>query len=46
MVWGVLFLGEPVTPGRLAGCAIILLGCALILGLVRWPAAREATPSE
>lgn len=37
MVWGVIFLGEPVTPGRIAGCAIILLGCALILGLVRLP---------
>ena len=38
MLWGVLFLGEPLTPGRLAGCAIILAGCALILGLVRLPA--------
>ena len=38
MVWGVIFLGEPVTPGRLAGCAVILAGCALILGLVRFPA--------
>lgn len=37
MFWGVVFLGEPVTPGRLAGCAIILFGCALILGLVRMP---------
>ncbi|APV52281.1 hypothetical protein BWI17_04195 [Betaproteobacteria bacterium GR16-43] len=34
MVWGVIFLGEPVTPGRIAGCAIILAGCSLILGLV------------
>ena len=38
MIWGVVFLGEPVTPGRIAGCAIILLGCSLILGLVRMPA--------
>jgi drug/metabolite transporter (DMT)-like permease len=37
MVWGILFLGEPLTPGRLAGCAIILAGCSLILGLVRVP---------
>ena len=37
MLWGVLFLGEPLTPGRLGGCAIILAGCALILGLVRLP---------
>ena len=34
MVWGVAFLGEPVTPGRIAGCAIILAGCSMILGLV------------
>jgi drug/metabolite transporter (DMT)-like permease len=37
MLWGILFLGEPLTPGRLAGCAIILAGCSLILGLVRVP---------
>ena len=42
MIWGVIFLGEPVTPGRIAGCAIILAGCALILGLVRLPARRVA----
>jgi drug/metabolite transporter (DMT)-like permease len=33
MLWGVLLLGEPVTIGRVAGCAIILAGCSLILGL-------------
>jgi drug/metabolite transporter (DMT)-like permease len=38
MIWGVAFLGEPVTPGRVAGCGIILFGCSLILGLVRAPA--------
>jgi drug/metabolite transporter (DMT)-like permease len=37
MIWGVVFLGEPLTPGRVAGCAIILSGCALILGLFRTP---------
>ena len=42
MLWGVIFLGEPVTPGRLAGCAIILAGCALILGLARFPARLAA----
>jgi drug/metabolite transporter (DMT)-like permease len=35
MIWGVVFLGEPLTPGRVAGCAIILAGCAMILGLAR-----------
>jgi drug/metabolite transporter (DMT)-like permease len=43
MIWGVLLLGEPVTPGRLAGCAVILLGCSLILGLVNLPGRRTAT---
>ena len=37
MLWGAIFLGEPVTPGRIAGCAIILAGCSLILGLLRNP---------
>jgi drug/metabolite transporter (DMT)-like permease len=35
MIWGVIFLGEPLTPGRIAGCAVILSGCYLILGLHR-----------
>jgi drug/metabolite transporter (DMT)-like permease len=38
MIWGMLLLGEPLTAGRLAGCAIILAGCSLILGLARLPA--------
>ena len=42
VLWGVLLLGEPFTAGRLAGCAIILAGCSLILGLVRFPV-RAAT---
>lgn len=37
MIWGVAFLGEPLTAGRIAGCAIILCGCSLILGVVRLP---------
>jgi drug/metabolite transporter (DMT)-like permease len=41
MLWGVLFLGEPLTAGRVAGCAIILAGCSLILGLVRFPQRRN-----
>ena len=42
MIWGIAFLGEPLTPGRIAGCAIILAGCSLILGLVRLPVRRPA----
>ena len=37
ILWGVLFLGEPLTAGRIAGCATVLLGCALALGLLRLP---------
>jgi len=37
MIWGVAFLGEPITPGRIAGCAVILAGCSLILGILRFP---------
>ena len=42
MVWGIAFLGEPAAPGRIAGAAIILFGCALILGLVRLPSRGAA----
>jgi drug/metabolite transporter (DMT)-like permease len=42
ILWGVLFLGEPLTAGRVAGCAIVLAGCALALGLVRIPSRRRA----
>lgn len=41
MLWGVVFLGEPLTAGRIAGCAIILAGCSLILGLLRPPSALQ-----
>jgi drug/metabolite transporter (DMT)-like permease len=30
VLWGVLFLGEPVTPGTFAGLAIVLAGVALV----------------
>lgn len=43
MLWGVLLLGEPLTPGRLAGGAIILSGCSLILGLLRLPSLNAAS---
>jgi drug/metabolite transporter (DMT)-like permease len=42
ILWGVLLLGEPVTPGRIAGCAIVLAGCALALGLLRLPFRKGA----
>ena len=43
MVWGIVFLGEPLTPGRIAGCLVILAGCSLILGIVRFPLRRPAS---
>jgi len=43
MVWGIAFLGEPLTPGRIAGCLVILAGCSLILGIVRFPLRRPAS---
>jgi drug/metabolite transporter (DMT)-like permease len=42
MFWGVVLLGEPVTAGRITGCAIALTGCALALGLLRLPLRRAA----
>jgi drug/metabolite transporter (DMT)-like permease len=46
MIWGVVFLGEPLTSGRIAGCAIILAGCSLILGLVRIPTRSTAVNAD
>jgi drug/metabolite transporter (DMT)-like permease len=40
MLWGALFLHEPVTAGVLAGCAVILLGTALATGVLRLPQAN------
>ncbi len=34
MVWGSLFLGEPVTTRMLAGCAVIVAGTALATGFI------------
>jgi drug/metabolite transporter (DMT)-like permease len=38
MLWASVFLGEAVTPGMLALCALILLGTGLATGVLRWPA--------
>ena len=45
MLWGALFLGEPVTPAMLAGGAVILAGTALATGLVR-PGRRAAGAAQ
>lgn len=38
MIWGRLFLHEPITLSMLLGCAVVLLGTAIATGLVRGPA--------
>jgi drug/metabolite transporter (DMT)-like permease len=48
MVWGVVFLGEKVTPSMLAGCALVIAGTFVVLrapSAVR-PARAAATPSR
>jgi drug/metabolite transporter (DMT)-like permease len=46
MFWGALVLGERVTSGMLLGCAVILLGTALVIGMIgkrrRRPDPRDA----
>jgi drug/metabolite transporter (DMT)-like permease len=37
VLWGALFLGERVTPVMLAGCAVIVLGTALVTGALKLP---------
>jgi drug/metabolite transporter (DMT)-like permease len=37
VLWGALFLAEPLTPSMALGCAVILVGTALASGLVRLP---------
>jgi drug/metabolite transporter (DMT)-like permease len=34
MLWGAVALGEPLTAGMAAGCAVILLGTGLSTGLI------------
>lgn len=35
VLWGALFLGEAITPVMVAACGVILLGTALVTGLLR-----------
>jgi drug/metabolite transporter (DMT)-like permease len=41
VLWGRLFLSEPITPITLAACAIILAGTALVTGLPLRPPRRD-----
>jgi drug/metabolite transporter (DMT)-like permease len=38
VLWGALFLGETITPAMALGCATILLGTALVTGVLERPA--------
>ena len=44
MLWGALVLGETITAGMLGGCAVILLGTALVIGMIgnRWGSAPRS----
>jgi drug/metabolite transporter (DMT)-like permease len=43
MIWGALLLDEHITLIMLAGCGLILLGTALVFGLLRLPSRRRST---
>jgi hypothetical protein len=43
MLWAGVFLGEAVTPGMLALCALILLGTSLATGMLRLPFVARST---
>jgi len=38
LLWGAVVLGEAFAPRMLAGCAVVLVGTALALGVLRLPA--------
>ena len=42
LLYGLIFLGEPITAWMLICAAVIILGTALSTGLIRWPARRAA----
>lgn len=42
VLWGAVFLGESFTLHMLAGCAIVLLGTALAIGVLRLPQRQAA----
>jgi drug/metabolite transporter (DMT)-like permease len=49
ILWGALFLGESVSPGMLAGCAVILIGTGLATGVVKrvpWVGPRRPSRAD
>jgi drug/metabolite transporter (DMT)-like permease len=41
-LWSALFIGEPVTPTKVAACAIILCGAGFVTGLLKPPTSPQA----
>ena len=46
MVSGALYLGEAITLQMVAGCAVVLLGTALSLGLIGGGSSKQDTRAE
>jgi len=46
VLWGALFLHEPITLSLLIGCATVLVGTALSNGVLRWPIAWPLRPAS
>jgi drug/metabolite transporter (DMT)-like permease len=41
LIWGFVFVGEPIEPNALAGLALVLLGTMVTNGTIRLPSARK-----
>lgn len=46
VAWGWLFLGEGITLAMVIGSAVILLGTALVTGVLAWPARRTTASPD
>ena len=46
VVWGGIFLGERIDLAMALGCFVILLGTALVTGVLRWPRRAPAAAAE
>lgn len=42
VILGIVILQEPLVPRQILGGAIVLIGVAIVTGLLRWPVRREA----
>jgi drug/metabolite transporter (DMT)-like permease len=46
ILWGAVFLGEAISLGMIAACAVILVGTALATGMVKRRAPRADLPGK